>query len=368
MINKSNILNTLFQQQQKAHGSVYKAILVATALVIMTSACSSSGSGSTNNQPITFSGTPQAQSRDCTAVTKLAPEQSNVRYVGNIWREEVDSDAEFTQLWNQLTPENAGKWGEVEPVQDKMQWERLDAAIAFARNNAMPYKFHTLVWGANQPKWLSALSPEQQRVEIEQWMNQLATRYPSVEQIDVINEPLHAPPNYLSALNPSSDITLTPTRWAWVSNTFAQARQKFPNSELLLNDFNILLSDENTTDYLEIITLLQAEALIDGIGLQGHFLENTNAEIIRANLNRLGATGLPVYISEFDLNIADDQQQLERMQLLFPLFYSSKYVKGITFWGYRENQLWQENSRLINADGTKRPAMKWLECYLANAR
>lgn len=368
MIDKIDTQKALFYRRQKAPDSAYKAILVSAALFVMASACSSSDSSSTNSQPITFTGTSQEHSRDCAAVTMLAPEQSNVRYVGNIWREEVDGDAEFTQLWNQVTPENAGKWGEVEPAQDSMQWERLDAAIAFAQNNDIPHKLHTLVWGANQPEWLSALTVEQQRIEIEQWMNQLATRYPNVEQIDVINEPLHAPPNYLDALNPSTQTTPMPTRWAWVINTFAQARQKFPNSELLLNDFNILRSDENTSEYLEIVALLQAEALIDGIGLQGHFLENTNTDIIRANLNRVGATGLPVYISEFDINIADDQQQLERMQQLFPLFYKSKYVNGITFWGYRENQLWQENSRLINADGTKRPAMKWLECYLANAR
>jgi len=343
---------------------MYKSILVTVMLVSITACNSNSNSSTPNIQPVTFSGMEAQQPSDCEIISQLAPSQSSVRYVGNIWREEVDSDTGFIQLWNQVTPENAGKWGEVESVRDEMQWDRLDAATSFARNNNINYKFHTLVWGANQPEWLIGLSDEQQIVEIEQWLNQLAQRYPNMEQIDVVNEPLHAPPSYINALNLLDGPVQTESEWAWVVNTFAKARQIFPNSELLLNDFNILRSNENTDKYLDIIELLQASNLIDGIGLQAHFLEETSLEQISFNLNRLGSTGLPVYISEFDLDIADDQQQLDRMQQIFPVFYNSNYVKGITFWGFRENQIWQENSRLINADGTKRPAMKWLECYL----
>jgi len=342
---------------------VCKAVLLV-ALLIGITACNSNSNDRTSAQVVTFSGSQAEQTRDCEAVSKLAPNQTSVRYVGNIWREEVDSDAEFAQLWNQLTAENAGKWGEVERIQNEMQWDRLDTAVAFAQNNNMAYKFHTLVWGANQPDWITGLSTEQQLVEIEQWMNQLAQRFPNMAQIDVVNEPLHAPPSYITALNQINNTSQASSEWAWVVNTFAKTRQVFPNSELLLNDFNILRSDENTNKYLEIIALLQANELIDGIGLQAHFLEESSVDQIRSNLDRLGSTGLPVYISEFDLNIADDQLQLERMQQFFPLFYTSKYVNGITFWGFRENQLWQRDARLINADGTKRPAMKWLECYL----
>jgi len=357
-----------------------------TAILLTNLACSSnnhgnSNDGSANNGIInedtipgdttpapTFTGTEAEQTSECEAVAALAPTQTSVNYIGNIWREEVNSDTEFTQLWNQVTPENAGKWGEVEAVRDTMLWERLDTAVAFAQNNGLAYKFHTLVWGANQPKWLVNLSAEQQVVEIEQWMNQLAQRFPAMAQIDVVNEPLHAPPSYKNALNLFDTTIETTTQWAWVVNTFAKARQVFPGSELLLNDFNILRSNENTTQYLEIIEQLQSNSLIDGIGLQAHFLEQSNADTVRANLDRLGATGLPLYISEFDLNIADDQQQLEKMRQIFPVFYTSGHVKGITLWGFRENQLWQANARLINADGTMRPAMKWLACYLSNAR
>ena len=58
------------------------------------------------------------------------------------------------------------------------------------------------------------------------------------------------------------------------------------------------------------------------------------------NLNSLASKSLPIYISELDLNIADDTQQLNRMKQLVPLFYEHASVKGITFWGYVKGEIY----------------------------
>ena len=48
------------------------------------------------------------------------------KYVGNIdTRGQVRSD--FVDYWDQLTPENAGKWGSIEGTRDQMRWTSLDA-------------------------------------------------------------------------------------------------------------------------------------------------------------------------------------------------------------------------------------------------
>ena len=62
------------------------------------------------------------------------------------------------------------------------------------------FKLHTLIWGQQQPAWLASLTPEQQLAEIEQWMSLAAARYPDVQLVDVVNEPLHAVPAYSAAL------------------------------------------------------------------------------------------------------------------------------------------------------------------------
>ena len=75
-------------------------------------------------------------------------------------------------------------------------------------------------------------------------------------------------------------------------------------------------------------------------------------------------TKLPVYITEYDLPIADDNQQKNVMQSQFTMFWNNANVKGITIWGYIVGSTWVSNSGLMSSSGTQRPAMKWLMDFL----
>ena len=86
---------------------------------------------------------------------------------------------------------------------------------------------------------------------------------------------------------------------------------------------------------------------------------------IKNNLDKLAATGLPIYISEFEVDIADDNEQLQEYQRRFPVLWEHSGVKGITLWGYIQYRIWKVNGYLIRADGTERPALEWLRSYLA---
>ena len=272
--------------------------------------------------------------------------------------------ADYTSLlahFNQITPGNAGKWGSVEATRDVMNWTDLDTAYQFAKQNHLPFKLHTLVWGAQQPAWISGLSTEEQLAELEEWFSALAERYPDAALVDVVNEPLHQPPPYAAALGGAGV-----TGWDWVVTAFEKARSHFPNAELLLNDYSILTMASSTQDYLKIVKILKDRGLIDGIGEQGHFYERTpDLATITTNLNALQATGLPLYITELDLNLGDDAQQANRMRDLFTAFWSNPSVLGITHWGYLQNNVWQPNIYLIRSDGSVRPALTWIECFRA---
>ena len=129
-----------------------------------------------------------------------------------------------------------------------------------------------------------------------------------MDYIDVVNEPLHAPPSYTAAMGGAGS-----TGWDWVIWSYEKARQYCGNSELLLNDYDILNDNNNTTSYLEIINLLKDRGLIDGIGVQCHGFENTNISTIIDNLDRLADTGLPIYVSEYEVQ-GDDNTQLSIYQ------------------------------------------------------
>jgi len=262
--------------------------------------------------------------------------------------------------FNQITPGNAGKWGSVEATRDQMNWAELDTAYQFAKQNGIPFKLHTLIWGQQQPGWIAALPADQQLAEIEQWIAAAAQRYPDAQLVDVVNEPLHAVPAYSAALGGAGA-----TGWDWVIKSFELARKYFPKSELLLNDYNVEATDSAATDYINIINLLNSRGLIDGIGLQAHFLERAEISVVAANLDRFAATGLPIYVSELDLNLANDAKQAQKMRDLFTLFWSHPSVLGVTHWGFLQGNMWQPDAYLVRTDGSRRPALDWINCFKA---
>jgi endo-1,4-beta-xylanase len=282
-------------------------------------------------------------------------------------------DANFINYWTQVTPGNAGKFGVVATTADSSTWNwtALDAAYALAIQNHLIFKDHNLVWGQQQPAWITAagFDSAHQVNAVEQWIRMVANRYLRMTMIDVVNEPLlgHNPAPYRAALGGAGV-----TGWDWVIWAFQKARLYMPNVKLLLNDYGIINDNSATTSYLQIINLLKDRGLIDGIGVQGHRfeLESADTNIVKGNLDRLAATGLPVYISEFDLGnlgnagTPDDNQQLQLYQKVFPVLWEHPAVKGITIWDYIEGQTWQTTCYLVRADGTARPALLWLAQFV----
>lgn len=283
------------------------------------------------------------------------------RYLGNIISNYTPSD--FTSYWNQITPENAGKWGSVEATRDVMNWAALDNAYNTAKIHNVPFKQHTFVWGQQQPNWISSLSVQEQREEVEEWIKLFCERYPETDFIDVVNEPLHAAPDYRVALGGAGS-----TGWDWVIWAFEKAKQYCPKAKRVLNDYNIINSEASTTAYLTIITILKERNLIDVIGEQGHFLETTPNATLQANLNRLYATGLPIHISEYDVNLTDvNNAQRDKYMSQFPVLWSHPGVQGITLWGYKEGEIWRSDAYLVRQNGTERPALTWLKTYMNTA-
>ena len=275
----------------------------------------------------------------------------------------------FTAYWNQVTPENGGKWGSVETTRDgQMNWGELDAAYALAKSNGFPFRMHTLIWGNQQPAWIETLPREEQRQEIEEWFAAVAARYPDIDFIDVVNEPLHDPPdgpgdgNYIDALGGAGD-----SGWEWVIQAFTLARQHFPRASLGINEFSVTNNATDAQRYLGIIALLQAEGLIDAIGVQGHaFSTRVPNSVTTANLDLLATAGLPIYVTELDIDGPTDEVQLADYMRIFPTFWEHPAVRGITLWGYRPGH-WRtaQGAYIVHANGAERPAMVWLQDYVA---
>lgn len=306
------------------------------------------------------------------------------KYLGSAY-----SDAQapnFGAYWNAVTPENGGKWGSVQPTQGAFNWTELDKAYTQAKPATGPqylFRMHNLIWGAQQPTWVKSLSSADQLLAIKAWFAAVAARYPNLDHIDVVNEPINTPPTgfvtvgspttpagsaaadgggYINALGGTGT-----TGYDWIITSFQLARQYFPTAKLMINEYSVENSSTRATTYATIVNLLKTRNLIDGVGIQGHAFSTAGqtAATINGNLATLAATGVPLYITEYDSDGPGDAAQLAEYQRVFPLFWENPNVKGVTLWGYRVGH-WRtaQGANLVNADATERPALLWLRNYI----
>ncbi|RSK33800.1 endo-1,4-beta-xylanase [Hymenobacter metallilatus] len=365
-------LTQTFQLGAREDGFDIDKLVFGQTGLYFTPAQLDAGQQGTTTPPTTFTpaGPPMAQGKS--------------KYLGGIYS--TAQKPFFNRYFNQVTPENAGKWGAVEATRNQMNWAELDSAYNLARRNGFPFKLHTLIWGQQQPIWIETLPAAEQLLEIREWFQAVAQRYPNIDQIEVVNEPTNDLPlngstgnngpntpgsgagNYYNALGGAGT-----TGWDWVITSFQLARQYFPNSQLLINDYGVISYTTNTQRYLDIVNLLVARNLVDGVGIQGHAFETRNIPVatLTTNLSALAAAGKPLYITELDIdgvnssNQLDDAVQLAEYQRVFPALWEHPGVKGITLWGYRPGH-WRtaQGAYLANDDNTERTALVWLKNYV----
>jgi endo-1,4-beta-xylanase len=283
------------------------------------------------------------------------------KLVGNIdTRGSIRSD--FSTFWNQYTPENAGKWGSVERTRGTFNWTRLDASYQYCNDHGIVFKQHNFVWGSQQPSWTADLTSDDGPAVVQTWMREFCARYPNTKLIDVVNEPPpHTTPAYMDAIGGAGS-----SGWDWIINAFTWARQACPNALLILNDFNNVEYSSDAQHTIDIVNVLRrAGAPVDAVGCQAHGTVDVSAATLKANIDKIAfETGLPVYITEYDLDVADDAKQAAVMQEQFTMFWQNEKIRGITLWGYVFGSTWLPNTGLILSDGTPRPAMSWLVSFL----
>ena len=284
------------------------------------------------------------------------------KFVGNIttgYNHSVDYNGlRYADYWDQITPENAGKWGSVEPqAHGERNWGALDAMYAYAQDNGIIFKQHAFVWGAQEPGNSQSL----QEADVKSWMTEFCSRYPQTKIIDVVNEPPpHTEPKFANNIGGGTN-----SSWTWISNSFKWARDACPGAILVLNDYNNIEWTNDNQHIINIVnTIKDAGTPIDAIGAQAHDLDPgmANTSTMKTLINKLhNDTGLPIYITEYDISTSDDNAQLNIYQEQIPFFMETEWIHGITLWGWIYGQTWSlaSESGLVR-NGSSRPAMRWL--------
>ena len=291
------------------------------------------------------------------------------KFLGNIttgWPGSMDWDGFiYSDYWNQVTPENGSKWGTVQGGgRNSFNWTGADNAFRYAQQHGFPFKFHCLVWGSQYPNWIKDLSPEERYQAIVNWMDAAKKHYPDLEMIDVVNEAMngHQSDTYLmsEALGGAGE-----TGYDWIIKAFELAHERWPNAILIYNDYNVL--QWGVEEFIGLVgTLRDAGAPIDAYGCQAHSftLNECSKSTLQNNLKRIqDALKIPMYITEYDINFANDAQQETKYQEQIPLFWEADYCAGVTLWGWFVGQTWEDNTGLIK-NKQERAALQWLREYM----
>lgn len=271
------------------------------------------------------------------AAVAAIPLRSKTQYQSTLKRE-----------FNMLTPENALKIGVLRPTRTSYNFTDADTIINFAQANGMQVRGHTLVYGKYLPDWLNngRFSRDELLAILHEYIQTVVGRYRGrISAWDVVNEAVDengtlADTLFLRTIGPD-----------YIEYAFRWAHEADPQAQLFYNDYGGEdLSAKSNGIYTLVQDLHKRGVPIDGVGLQMHLslVKPIKMADVAANIERLGALGLQVHITELDVetkgSASSQQDQLTAQANIYHdvarACLHSSACKAIITWGFTDQSTW----------------------------
>ena len=251
--------------------------------------------------------------------------------------------------FNSLTPENEMKWVNVEPSPGQFSFQAGDALVAFAEQNGMRVRGHTLVWHQQLAPWVAGLSGEALHAAMLRHVTTVVSHWKGrISQWDVVNEAFADGPG--GGLRRDSPFTaLGPT---FLDDAFRAAHEADPAAQLFYNDYGLEgLGTAKLEAVYQLAGRLRAAGVpLGGVGFQMHVDSRhwPPADVIRQGFERFAALGLAVEITEMDVPVGeisgDRARKLEAQRVLTHDIVAACVAvpacSGVTFWGFTDRYSW----------------------------
>lgn len=243
--------------------------------------------------------------------------------------------------------ENAFKWEEYESDEGKPNYADIDKYLKWGEKNDFPIRGHTLIWGTENygydHHWSRLKDDGFLRKSIYERITRDLTRYKGrIREYDVWNEPIHEP-SLFSRLG--ADI---------LDSAFIWAHKTDPDAKLYINEYSII-SGGDAKVYRDMINDLIGRGIpVQGIGVQGHFSSRIEPLEIASKLYYMGQTGLPIKITEFDmdatgLGLSEKDVAADYAKMMRTAF-SHPSVEGFLFWGFWDGRHWRSGAGIYDQD------------------
>jgi len=279
--------------------------------------------------------------------TAVRPEQlSEPAYAATLARE-----------FNLVEPEDAMKWWVLHAEAGKFDFTQGDQIVGFAAEHGMKVRGHTLVWGRNNPAWLTGAryTPEQLSHLLQEHIETVVRHYRGrVFAWDVVNEALDEKGKLRSSLwYDLPGIGFAGQGTAYLEQCFRWAHAADPDALLFYNEAEgEEVNAKSDAIYAMVKDLLRRGVPIHGVGLQMHVFDlRVDAASVSANISRLTALGLQVHITELDVEIPVDaagnalhaedlQRQAEIYRQIAAACLAHRGCTAIQTWGFTDKYSW----------------------------
>ncbi len=266
-----------------------------------------------------------------------------------------------------VVPENEMKWQTVRPTRDTYDFSRLDSIAAWAKQNEMDLRGHTLLWHRPQwfPDWLNTYdfganpSAEAERLLVDH-IRTVTRRYRGqITSYDVVNEAIDHDRN--APIETSLSRAMGSPE-AVIDLAFHTARDELPDAQLVYNDYMSWEPDhrKHCDDVLRLLEgMVKRGVPVDALGIQSHiemFSIDPATEVgpylereWRRFLDEVTGMGLRLLITEFDVkdkalpaNIAErDQRVAEFARRYFDVMLEyGDHLDDILAWGMTDTFNW----------------------------
>jgi endo-1,4-beta-xylanase len=224
--------------------------------------------------------------------------------------------------FNMLEPEDALKWRVLRPSVSTYDFHQGDQVVRFAQAHQMKVRGHCLVWGRDNPEWLTQnhFTPRQLSRLLHEHIRRVMKHYKNqVFAWDVINEALDENGNVRDSIWYDQPGIGFPGRGtAYIEQVFRWAHKADPHALLFYNEAEGEgLNRKSDAIYSMVKDFKRRGVPIDGVGLQMHIptIEANIASIaadVSMNIARLTALGVQVHITELDVSLPVDANHLVR--------------------------------------------------------
>lgn len=343
--------------------------------------------------------------------------------------EQVAADIALVKAqFNHVVAENEMKWGSLHPRagKDGYDFTAADAFVEFGRANQMELAGHTLVWHSQTPNWVfegthlptgvaatpppetapaprpgpgggrpgfggfgggrgfNLDGPRASREELLERMREhihtVVGRYKGKIKVwDVVNE----------AIADNGPDILRKSPWSviigpdFIEKAFQYTHEADPDAILRYNDYGL----ENSAKREKLIKLIKSlqekKVPVMAIGTQAHLNVSINFEKMDQCLTELATLGLPIHVTELDVNSAAGGQRntgadiagnatatqgglveeankrlTEAYTGIFRAFIKHRdAVKLVTFWGPNDGNSWRAQGKPLLFDADSKPKL-----------